>query len=252
MAHFDKNKILIFIPTYNERDNVKPLIKAIEKEGIGSSKILFIDDNSPDGTGKILDTLSKKDSNLLVLHRKGKLGIGSAHLRALRIAYEKGYEKLITMDCDFTHSPAYIKKMLELSDKYDLVITSRYLRKDSLKSWSKSRKTMTYIGHFFTKTFLRMSYDASGAYRLYNLNKISKKVFDLVKSSSYSFFFESLYFINLNHYRIKEIANALPSRARGQSKMKLSDIVTNMFFLLNLFIQTLINRKKYLIQDNLH
>src|SRR4030042_4257009 len=248
MANSDK-KLLIFIPTYNEKENIKPLIEAINKEGIQNLKILFIDDNSPDGTGKILDNLSKKYSNLFVIHRKGKLGIGSAHFKAIHWAYKKGYQKLITMDCDFTHNPKYIKRMLYYSDKFDLVTTSRYLRKDSLNSWSTSRKILTYLGHFLTKILLGMPYDASGAFRLYDLNKISEKVFGLVKSSSYSFFFESLYFINLNNYHIKEISIVLLSRSRGQSKMKLSDIKTNMLFLFKFFIQTLTNKKRYLIKQ---
>ncbi|MEI6127907.1 MAG: glycosyltransferase, partial [Pseudomonadota bacterium] len=124
--------VLIFIPTYNERENAVKLIDDIQALNLKCT-ILFMDDNSSDGTGQILDEQARKHQNLKVLHRSDKLGIGSAHRDGLLWAYQNGYKTCITMDCDFTHPPEYIPKLIEASENYDIVITSRYLQKGSLE-----------------------------------------------------------------------------------------------------------------------
>ena len=138
-----------------------------------------MDDNSPDGTGDLIDKIISNNKNVFVIHRKGKLGIGSAHKDGIRWAYDNSYDVLITMDCDFTHSPEYILDFIKHSSNYDIVIGSRYLEKDSLKTWNIFRKSLTHLGHFLTTTFLEMPFDSSGAFRLYNLNRIPKGVFQL-------------------------------------------------------------------------
>ena len=132
------SQFLIFVPTYNERENVVKLVDELQSLKLNCI-ILFMDDNSPDGTGMILDELSRKHENLKVLHRSGKLGIGSAHRDALLWAYNNGFKACITMDCDFTHPPEYIPELIKLSETYDMVITSRYLKKGSLSDWNLFR-----------------------------------------------------------------------------------------------------------------
>src|SRR5258708_6541903 len=127
-----KSKTLVFIPTYNERENVERMHREITALGLGLD-ILFIDDNSPDGTGQILDMLAHADSHLTVLHRSGKLGIGSAHKEGICWAYAHGYKTLITMDSDFTHPPGYIASLLDHAGDYEVVVGSRYLLPGSLK-----------------------------------------------------------------------------------------------------------------------
>lgn len=231
----NSNKILIFIPTYNEAENVVFIIELLQKLPF-EKQILFVDDNSPDGTGDILDKISLKYQNLKVLHRTGKLGIGSAHKFGIKWAYENKFNTLITMDSDLTHSPEYILTFLEKSKNYDIVVGSRYLLKDSLKTWNYYRKFLTNLGHFLTKILLNMPYDASGAFRAYKLDSIDKNIFSTVKSDSYSFFFESLYLLNLAKYSIGETPIDLPSRTYGTSKMKLKDVYTSLQQLLRLFI----------------
>jgi len=237
--------ILILIPTYNESDNVQRIYFQI-RHLYNDFHILFIDDNSPDGTGKIIDQLIRSDAKIHVLHRKSKLGIGSAHLQGIKWAYQHHFKNLLTMDCDFSHSPKYIKKFLYYSKIYDVVIGSRYLKHNSLADWNWYRKALTYLGHLFTKYLLQIPYDASGAYRFYKLNKINKKCFNLITAKNYSFFFESLLVFKLNKYSIKEFPIVLPSRTHGYSKMTLIDAAMSLKRLIKDFFIILRNRKAFL------
>ena len=187
-----KNEILVFIPTYNEQENVREICSRLLNLNLDLD-ILFIDDDSPDGTGDVLDQLAKQHSNLHVIHRAGKLGIGSAHLDGISWAYDNGYSTLITMDCDFTHKPETIPEFLQQSDDHDIVIGSRFLHKESLREWNLYRKAFTHLGHFLTRKLLRLRYDATGAFRLYNLEKIPSEMFNLIESESYSFFLLKAY-----------------------------------------------------------
>lgn len=237
--------VLILIPTYNESDNVQRIYFQI-RHLYNNFHVLFIDDNSPDGTGKIIDKLIKADTKIHVLHRKRKMGIGSAHLQGIQWAYQHHFKNLLTMDCDFSHSPKYIKKFLYYGKNYDIVIGSRYLKRDSLNGWNWYRKVLTKLGHLLTKYLLRIPYDASGAYRLYRLDKINKKYFNLITAKSYSFFFESLLILKLNKYSIKEFSIVLPPRTYGHSKMTLIDAVMSLKRLINDFFIILTNRKTFL------
>lgn len=218
--------LLVFIPTYNEKENIPLLYKRLREQG--NFDLLFLDDNSPDGTGKIIDAIAKDDAQVAVIHRLGKQGIGSAHKVGIRYAYDQGYSRLITMDADFTHDPALIPKILELSENYDLVIPSRYLEDGSLDDWNLFRKGLTKLGHLLTYSLLGLKNDATGAYRLYRLDKIPKRFLDLVESNGYSFFFESLYVLNQNRFKMVEIPIKLPKRTYGSSKMSYKEILKSL------------------------
>ena len=224
-----KRNPLILIPTYNEKENIKTLYKEIRARQL-SVDILFMDDNSPDGTGEFAKEIAQTDAGVFSKDRSEKLGVGSAHLEGIQYAYESGYSVLITMDCDFTHRPEDIPRFLKLADDYDLVIGSRHLQENSLEGWNLQRKVMTWLGYFLTRFLLNIPYDATNAFRLYRLDRIDQKVFSLVTSNSYSFFFESLFFlINRLDLRIKEIPTKLSARNFGHSKMKLKDIIYSVF-----------------------
>ena len=240
------NKTLIFIPTYNEGENIEEIVRQLLALNL-EADLLFIDDNSPDGTGQKLDLLAAKHPNLRVQHRTGKLGIGTAHIAGLRWAYQQGYQNLITMDCDFTHSPDYIPEFIKNSADADIVVGSRYLQEGSLSTWNKKRLFLTRLGHFLTDTFLNMPYDATGSFRLYRLDRLSPGFIDLIKSPGYSFFFESLFILNQNKYRIVEIPTHLPARTYGHSKMKLSDAAHSLRQLTTIFFERLFNPKKFQI-----
>jgi len=242
----DDKKIQVMIPTYNERENVEKMCHDISNTGIDTD-ILFIDDNSPDGTGAVLDELSKTVPRVMVLHRPGKQGIGSAHRDGIAWVYEHGYTHLVTMDCDFTHSPDNIKDLLAFSDKYDVVVGSRHMHKDSLNGWNLWRKCITRTGHLLTTILLKMPYDSTGAFRLYRLDRIPPELFRKVESRGYSFFIESLTIITLNRFSIKEVPIALPPRTYGHSKLQFRDMVQWGLFMLGLAWNIRTSRKKYLL-----
>ena len=239
-----EGRALVFVPTFNERDNVEKLCSRIVGLDLDAD-ILFMDDNSPDGTGEALDRLARSNPRLQVVHRAGKLGIGSAHLEAIRLAYARGYQTLVTMDCDFNHKPEDLPQFLEASRDADVVVGSRYLHPESLSEWSPFRKSLTRLGHFLTRVVLGMRYDATGGFRLYRLDRIPAEAFELARSTSYSFFFESLYILFINGFRVKEIPIELPARTYGHSKMRAPDIFGSLLRLGRTFLTTHLSRGTY-------
>jgi dolichol-phosphate mannosyltransferase len=239
-------KTLIFVPTYNEKDNAPRLcdeLMALELD----ADLLFLDDNSPDGTGKLLDDISAKNPRLNVIHRSGKLGIGSAHYDGIKWAYKNGYQTLITMDADYTHRPDDVARLFSFAHKSDVVIASRHLSANSLPGWNWIRKLLTKAGHLLTKSLLGMSYDATGALRLYRLDKIPQEAFELVHSKGYSFFFESLFILFRNNFKIIEIPIELPARTYGSSKMDFKEVLRSVSLLFKTFFTNLISSDRYQI-----
>lgn len=238
-------KILIVIPTYNEVENVEKLYFRIKRLKINAG-ILFIDDNSPDGTATIIRKISSRDKSVTLISRKNKMGIGSAHLAGIEFAYKKGFKTLITMDSDFTHNPEDILKLLNKKDKANIVIGSRYIGSKSLSGWNIFRKTLTLVAHFLTKKLLKMPYDATSAFRLYNLNKIPKGVLSRVESIGYSFFFESIFILFINGFKITEVSIKLPARTYGTSKMTSKDIIKSFLFLIQTYYLSRTYRDSYI------
>jgi dolichol-phosphate mannosyltransferase len=243
------NKILVMLPTYNERENVEIMCKKIAALGIPID-ILFVDDNSPDGTGILLKQLAEKIPQIYIIERPGKLGIGSAHIDGIRWAYSHKYSYLVTMDCDFTHSPENIPVLLKYTKEFDVIVGSRHILEDSLNGWNFGRKFLTLAGHFLTTNLLNMPYDATGAFRLYRIDRIPSEVFDLVSSKGYAFFFESLAILNLKRFRIKEIPIMLPPRTYGHSKMKLRDMIQCLVIMFKMSFFIRFKKQKYSARKN--
>lgn len=240
-------KILIFIPTYNERENIEPMCAQLLALGLDAD-LLFVDDNSPDGTGGFLDELAQKYSNLFVMHRPGKLGVGSAHLDGIRWAYDHGYDILITLDCDFTHSPADIEKLLQYSEQYDVAVGSRFLKSGSLPGWNLYRRFMTHLGYFLTRHLLKVKQDATGGFRVYGLRRIPRGLFMRVKSKGYSFFFESLFLLTRNAFSIVDVPIVLPARTYGHSKMTRGDTWQSALRLLSLYWESVLHPDRFNVE----
>lgn len=240
-------KTLIFIPTFNERDNVRPMCEQILALRLDAD-LIFLDDDSPDGTGAILDALAREHARVKIVHRSGQRGVGGAHLAGIALAYAEGYERLVTLDCDFTHSPALIPVFLDRSETADVVLGSRYMQKESLPGWTLLRKSLTMTGHALTKTMLGMSQDATGAFRVYNLRTIPRELFDLVQSTGYAFFFESLLVLSRNGCKIAELPIALPARTYGSSKMSLAEVRRSVTTLMTLFLQDQTDPTRFRLQ----
>lgn len=246
----NQNKTLIFIPTYNEKTNVKIIYDKLNDLKL-EFELLFLDDDSPDGTGLILDEISKSDNKVKIIHRKtSERGIGSAHMDGINYAYDKNYNYLITMDCDLSHSPEYIYDFIKLKQNYDLVIGTRFINKESIISWNLYRKILTYLGHLASRLFLGLKHDSTGAFRLYNLNNIDRNFVNLINFKRYSFFFESLFILNYNKYKIGEIPINLPSRVYGQSKQTFKDVFIGVKNLFLIFLNRIFNKDKYRIKKN--
>jgi len=227
------NKILIIIPTFNEKKNIKKLFYNIKKK-VKKFDLLFIDDNSPDNTKKEIKKLIKKNKNIKLIVRKKKMGIGSAHKFGFKWGYKRNYSKIITMDSDGTHNPKYIKKMIKRSINSNIVITNRFLKKNSLDDWPIHRKLLTYFRYYLISFLFNKSYDSSGAFRCYNTDQVKLKHLLLAKNNSYSFFWESILILD-NKYLIKEIPIKLHARYLGESKMMIFDIIEALRYLLKIF-----------------
>ena len=234
-----KNKLLIIIPVLNEVNNILPIVKKIFKYLHGKEKhILFIDDNSKDGTREKIYSAQKKFVKIYLIKRNKKLGIGSAHKVGLNWGFKKKYEKIITMDCDGTHDPIYINKLIKKLDKKNchIVSTNRFLKKNSLSDWTIWRKFLTIFRHKLIQFFLNVKYDSSGAFRGYLVNSVNINHIFLAKNNSYSFFWESIFILS-KKYKIKEIPIKLPGRLTGASKMRVSDILSALLYLIKIYLK---------------
>ncbi len=217
---------LIIIPTYNERLNIDKLIKSIFRQ-IPDISILFVDDNSPDKTGDYIETLEKKYSNIYLL--KGtKKGLGIAYKRGFAYAVKNLKPKyIIQMDADLSHNPKYLKTLIKESDKYDIVIASRYIKGGSIpKNWGHIRKLISKFGNSFTKLVLKIPYkDCTSGFKIIKVSKFNLKDIDKIKSNGYLFQVELLYYFYKKHLSIKEIPIDFQDRSKGSSKLKIKDIL---------------------------
>jgi dolichol-phosphate mannosyltransferase len=239
-------KSLIIIPTLNERKNISIIASKIFSLKKNFLHILFVDDNSVDGSQSEILKLSKK-SNVNFLFRK-KRGLGSAHRDGILWAINNKFDYCITIDADGTHDPKLIIKMLKImNNKFrilHIVNTNRFLNKTSLNDWPLIRLLITKIRFILVKIFLRTNLDSSGGFRLYNLNLIDKKHFFLSKNNDYFYLIESLFYFEKLGYRIHEIPIKLKFRDYGSSKMKFYHVFESFIKLLQLSIKK-INRKNY-------
>ena len=221
------SKNLIFSATYDEKDNIKELIEKINRYSLNSD-ILIIDDNSPDGTGGILSQLKEKNSNLKFFIRKSKLGLDTAHKYAYDYAIKNGYEKLITMDADLSHDPKEIPTFINLLDEHEFVIGSRYAKGGKCEM-PLMRLFLSIIGNKIIKFVLKINCNEfTTSYRGFNLSKLNNFHLKKVRSKGYSFFMESIYWINKNNYKILEVPIFFKNRTAGKSKIPKIEILRTL------------------------
>ena len=230
-----REKFLIVIPTLNEFENISKIYKKIKKTN-KLANLLFIDDNSSDGSQSVIIDLCKKDKRVDYIFRHKKLGIGSAHKLGIRFAKSKNYRFICTMDCDGTHDPAYIKSMFKLIKSSEIVITNRFIIKDALSGWGLKRIIITKLRYHLINILLNSKLDGSGGFRLYDLKKIKLNHIFKAKDNNYSFFWESIFLLE-KKYNITEIPIRLHARIIGSSKMKFKDVIDGFTLLLKIFIK---------------
>lgn len=235
-------KAFVVIPTYNEKDNVVTLASSVLAQH-ADIQILFVDDNSPDGTGKIIDGLAAADSRVHVLHRSGKLGLGSAYREGFKAALAMGADYLLEMDADFSHDPGTLALFLSAIEESDLVIGSRYLNGVSVVNWPIRRLILSYFASVYTRwvTGLQLR-DCTSGFKCFRRSAIESIDLDSVKSDGYSFQIEMNYRCMENGLRITEIPIVFIDRHAGSSKMSRRIVREAVFMVWKLRLQSIVSR----------
>lgn len=217
-------KITFTIPTYNEADNLPKLVAAFFSLPISDLNLLIVDDNSPDGTGKLADELCKQwNGRMDVIHRPGKMGLGTAYITGFKYAMDHGAQALGQMDADFSHPVEKIPELVAAISQHDLVIGSRYVAGGSLdKSWPLWRKGLSAWGNFYARTILGLPMrDCTGGFRLYRQEVIRHLPLDRIRSNGYIFQVEMAYLVTKMGYSVDEIPIYFADRRWGKSKMNM-------------------------------
>lgn len=212
-------RTLVSVATYNELENLPLLVDEIFAVA-PHVDLLVIDDNSPDGTGVWADERARGDSRVHVVHRAGKLGLGTATIAAMTYAIEHDYDYLLNLDADFSHHPRYIPALLAGMDDADVMIGSRYCPGGGVKDWPFKRQLMSRMVNFYARTSLGLkSKDCSGAYRCFRVETLKKLDFDSIRSRGYSFQEEILWHLKRAGAKFGETPIIFADRERGQSKI---------------------------------
>jgi dolichol-phosphate mannosyltransferase len=228
---------LVTLATYNERDNLAPLIKEIH-DVLPHADVLIIDDASPDGTGQVADQLADADPRIRVLHRPGKLGLGTATLAAMRYAMLHAYDYMVNMDADFSHHPRYLPALMAGMETNDLMIGSRYVPGGGTENWPLKRRLISQSVNLLVRFLMRMpAKDCSGAFRCYRVSMLRQVAWDRVISRGYSFQQEVLYRCRLTGCRIGEIPILFENRRAGVTKVNLVEMVRSFSLIVYLGIQ---------------
>ena len=230
------------IPTYNEKDNVKRLSGLVLDQHPGI-QLLFVDDNSPDGTGDIIDELVNGNERIHVLHREGKLGLGSAYREGFRIALSMGADYVIEMDADFSHDPAVIPEFLSAIRDSDLVVGSRYLNGVSVVNWPIRRLILSYFASMYTRwiTGLQLR-DCTSGFKCFRRATLEAINLANVRSDGYSFQIEMNYRCREKGLRISEIPIIFIDRYAGSSKMSRRIVREAVFMVWKLRLGTIFSR----------
>jgi dolichol-phosphate mannosyltransferase len=216
-------RVLVSTATYNERDNLARLIAEIHA-AVPTVDVLVVDDNSPDGTGKLADELAATDRRIHVLHRAGKLGLGTAILAGMHYAMEHGYDYFVNMDADFSHHPRYLPGLLAGMKKHDIMIGSRYVPGGGTLGWPLSRKVMSAGVNLVVRLLMRIpSRDNSGGYRVYRVALLRRTNLERLLSRGYSFQEEVLFRCYQAGCRIGEFPIVFEDRRAGSSKVNLRE-----------------------------
>ena len=221
-----EKKLLVILPTYNEAPNIGQLIRRIF--GINRNyHVVVVDDNSPDKTGDIAENLKKEYANLSVIHRSGKLGLGTAYEAGFAMGLAEQFPFILTMDSDFSHDPVYIPQILELAQQQDcdLVIGSRYVPGGGIENWPWHRKFLSRLANTTAHAILSLeAKDCTAGFRCYSYRFLRGIDFSKIKSEGYSYLTEILYLCQRKRGKIREVPIIFTDRKRGASKISKKEI----------------------------
>ncbi|MFH1367127.1 MAG: polyprenol monophosphomannose synthase [Patescibacteria group bacterium] len=225
-------RICVVIPTYNEAENIKKITQEVFSLNIPGLEIVIVDDNSPDGTGKIADNLKVKEKRIHVIHRLGKLGLGTAYLEGFKYALDKGAEILFEMDADFSHNPKVLPHFLEAIKENDLVIGSRFI-KGGKNDIGYVRQLVSRLGSLYARVVLGLKVkDLTGGFNCFRRKVLESINFDEVHSSNYAFQIEMKYRTDKKNFRIKEIPIIFTLRQKGETKFYYKMILESLWLVL--------------------
>lgn len=227
-------RVFVIVPTYNEAKNISSLVGDIL--GVAAStQVIIVDDNSPDGTGKIADELSATHPRVRVIHRAGKLGLGTAYLAGFRKALAEDADRIITMDADFSHDPAYIPGLLALTDRLDIAVGSRYVPGGGTRNWTWKRRLISWGANTFARFMLGLkTHDCTAGFRCYRREVLESIDLDQFFSNGYSFLIEMLFKCQQQGYVTGELPIIFANRTHGSSKISRQEIYKAMYTVLRL------------------
>ncbi|MCE5270279.1 polyprenol monophosphomannose synthase [bacterium] len=234
---------LVVTPTYNEKENLERLVAQVLAVD-PCLELLVVDDNSPDGTGRIADSLAEASGGRVhVLHRAGKLGLGSAYREGFHWALERDYELVFEMDADFSHDPRYLADFLRASEEADLVIGSRYVSGINVVNWPLSRLMLSYGASFYTRVITGLPVrDPTGGFKCFRREVLAALDLDGIQSEGYSFQIEVNFKVWRKGLRIKEIPIIFIDRHSGSSKMNRRIILEAVWMVWWLKLQAILGR----------
>jgi dolichol-phosphate mannosyltransferase len=210
----------ICLPTYNERENLERMLRALAGVLGPDDRVLVIDDGSPDGTGEIADRLKAELDFVDVLHREQKEGLGRAYIAGFAWALEHGAELVLEVDCDFSHNPADVPRLIEAASEADLVLGSRYVPGGGTRNWSRVRRLVSTGGSFYARTLLHIPIrDVTGGFKCYRRAVLETIELDTISARGYAFQIETTYRTLRAGFRVKEIPIVFIDREVGGSKM---------------------------------
>jgi dolichol-phosphate mannosyltransferase len=211
----------VCLPTYNERPNLEPMLLALRDVLREGDRVLVIDDGSPDGTGELADRLAAELGFVDVLHRERKEGLGPAYIAGFRTALAAGAELVLEMDCDFSHDPKDVPRLIAAAEEgADLVLGSRYVRGGRVGNWGILRRAISRGASFYTGLFLRMGVkDPTGGFKCFRREVLERVDLDAITPRGYAFQIETTYRVKQAGFRVVEIPIAFVDRTAGQSKM---------------------------------
>ncbi|MBK6774175.1 MAG: polyprenol monophosphomannose synthase [Ignavibacteria bacterium] len=238
------NKILVIIPTYNEADNIQKIIPEVLKNSSPENEfnVLVVDDNSPDGTAELAESLN--NSNVKILKREKKSGLGTAYLAGFKYAIKNNYDYVFEMDADFSHDPKYLKVFIDkILEGYDLVIGSRYINGISVLNWPLRRLIMSYLASVYTRmvTGLKVM-DTTAGFMCYKVDSLKQINLDEVRSNGYSFQIEMKFKFYKRGYKIFEVPILFIDRREGESKMSRKVVYEAYFMVWKLKIKSIFGK----------
>lgn len=229
-------KTVVVIPTYNERENILPLVERILALPVPAD-LFFIDDGSPDGTGRLIETLATTNPRVRVLHRPGKLGLGSAYRQAYRGLLKESYDRFVAMDADLSHQPEVIPVLLDAAQEAALVIGSRYCSGGGSKNWSPARRLLSRSANLLSCKLLGLKvWDATAGFRCYRRELLQLLDQLDVRSSGYAFQVEMTYYSQWLGFQMREVPITFEERSQAKSKLSRSEILAAMRTLARLWL----------------